>query len=67
MFNVVDTCFKSEDTLNEVHDLAETPLEGSCDVFVDEDFPNLGFDDSVLPNTFDHSHASPLVHHLLLA
>ena len=28
-FNVVDICFESKGTLDEVHDLVETPLEGS--------------------------------------
>jgi len=27
-FDVVDTCFESEDILDEVHDLVQTPLEG---------------------------------------
>jgi len=29
-------------------------------VFVPKDFPILGFDDRVLPNPLDHSHASPI-------
>jgi len=42
-----------------VHDLVKALLEGSRDVFVHKDFPNLGCD-IVLPNHIDHSHASPL-------
>jgi len=38
----VDACFDLEDTLNKVHDLPKTPLEGSCDVFIHEESPNLG-------------------------
>jgi len=52
--------FESEDTLDIVHDIAKTPFVGSCDEFVCEDFPTLGFDDSVLPNPLDHSHSSPI-------
>jgi len=43
-----------------VHDLAETPLEGSRDVFVRKESPSLGFDDCVFPNPLDHSHVSPM-------
>jgi len=43
-----------------VHDLVESPLEGSHDVLMHEESPSLGFDDIVLPNPFDHSDASPL-------
>jgi len=64
-FIVVNACFESEDTLEEVHDLAKTPLKGSRDIFVCEDFPSLGFDDSVLPSLVVHSHASLFVHYPL--
>jgi len=59
-FSVVDVFFESEDTLDEVYDPDKPPLEGSRDVFVHEESPSLGFNDSVLPNPLDHSHASPL-------
>jgi len=59
-FDVADACFKSEDTLDEVHDLDKTPLEGSCDVLVHEESPSLGFDDSFIPNPLDHSHVFPM-------
>ena len=48
-----------EDTIDKVHDLAQTSLEGSCDMFVHEDFSNVDYD-SVRSNPLDHSHASPL-------
>jgi len=57
--SVVDACFESDDIFDEVHDLAETPLEGSCDVFVCEESPSLAFDDSVIPNILEHSYVSP--------
>jgi len=60
MFSVVYACFKSEDTLGEVYNLAKTPLEESYDVFMHEESPNLGFDDSVLSNPPIHSHVSPM-------
>ena len=41
-FSIVDACFELEDALNELHDLVETPLDGSHDVFVHEGFVNLG-------------------------
>ena len=59
-FGVTDACVESEDTLEEVYNLIETPLEESRDVFVPKDSPNLGFDNNVLPNLLDHAHASPL-------
>ena len=58
-FDVSDACFKSEDILDEVHDLDETPLEGSRDVFMHEESPSLGCN-NVLPNPLDHSHVSPI-------
>jgi len=54
-FTVVDACFESEDNLDEVHDLDETPLEGSCDVFIHEESSILDFSDIVLPNPLYHS------------
>jgi len=57
--SVIDTCFESEGTLDKVHDLDETPLDRSHDLFVDKESPNLSFDDSVLPNPPIHSHAFP--------
>jgi len=55
-----NACFESEDIFDKVHDLAETHLEGSCDVFMHEESPCLGFDDCVFPNFLDHSHLSPM-------
>jgi len=52
-FSVVGACFESEDTLDKVHDLAKTPLEASCDVYVHKDFSSLCYD-IVLPNPLDH-------------
>jgi len=43
-----------------VHDLVETPLDGSHHVFLHEESPSLGFDDCVFPNPLDHSHVSPM-------
>jgi len=40
-FSVIDAWFESEDTLDEVHDLAKTPLGESRDVHVCEDFHGL--------------------------
>jgi len=59
-FGVTDACVESEDTLEEVYNLIETPLEESRDVFVPKDSPNLGFDNNVLPNLLDHFHVSPI-------
>jgi len=59
-FDVGDACFKSEDILDEVHDLDETPLEGSRDVFMHKDFPSPDFNNIVLPNPLDHSYVSPI-------
>jgi len=58
-FSVVDACFESEDTLDKVYDLHKTPLEGSRDVFVCEDFASLGCN-NVFPNPLGHSHVSPI-------
>jgi len=41
-----------------VHDLANTRLEGSHNVFMHEEFPSRGCDD-VLPNRLNHTDASP--------
>jgi len=54
---VVDECFESKNTLNEMYDLDKAPSEESCDVFMHEESPSLGFD--VLPYPLDHSHDSP--------
>jgi len=43
-----------------VHDLDKTSLEGSRDVFMNEESHSLDFDDIVLPNPVDHSHGSPV-------
>ena len=59
-FDFFDACFKSKDILDEVHGLAETPLEVSRDVFMNEESPSLGFDNNILPNPLDHSHVSPI-------
>ena len=54
----VDAYFGSEDTFDEALDLVETPLKGSCDVFVHKDFPSLGYD-IVLSNSLYHSYVFP--------
>jgi len=59
-FDVADACFRSEDILDEVYDLAETTLEGSCDVFMYKESPSLGFNDCVFLNPLDLSHVSPM-------
>ena len=59
-FDVADACFKSEDILDEVHDLVEMPLVGSRDVFMHEESPFLSFDKNVLSNPLGHSHISPV-------
>jgi len=59
-FDVAYACSELDDILDEVHDLDETPLEGSRDVFMYEEFPSLGFDNIILPNPLDHSHISCL-------
>jgi len=56
----VNACFESEDTFDDVHDLVETPLEGSCDVFAYKESPSLGFYNLVLPNPLNNSHISPM-------
>jgi len=43
-----------------VHDLVEALLAGSCDVFMHEESPNLGFDNIVLLNPLNHSYVLPL-------
>ena len=48
-----------KDTVNEVHDLVETTLEGSCDLLVHRDFSSLGCN-IVLPNPVDYSHVSSM-------
>ena len=58
-FIIVDAYFESKDSFDEVHDLAETPLEGSHDVFMHEEFPSFNYD-NILPNCLDHSYAFPL-------
>jgi len=50
----------SEDTFDEMHDVAVTPLQGSRDAFVHKDFSGLGFAKIVLPNHLDHSYVSPV-------
>jgi len=57
--DVYDACFKLEDILDEVHDLDSTPLEASRDVLMHKESPNLGFDNIALPNSLDHTNASP--------
>ena len=58
-FSVVDACFESEDTLDVVHNLVNTPLEGSPDVFMHEESPSLDCA-SVLLNPLHHSYTFPL-------
>jgi len=55
-FNVAETCLESEDAFNEVHDLTKTPLDGSCDVFVRDEFPGIGCGNVLLlePSSFTH-------------
>jgi len=55
-FSISYACFESENTLDEMYDLDKTPLEGSCDVFKNEKFPSLGFDNIVISNPLDYSH-----------
>ena len=57
-FSIANACLESADTFDEVLDLDKAPLEGPCDVFMHEESPSLGFDDSVIPNPLDHSHVS---------
>ena len=52
---------ESKHTFDVVNDLVETPLEGSCDVYVHEGSSSLGFN-YASPNPFDHSHVSPMCH-----
>ena len=59
-FDVSDACFKSEDIFDKVHDLVETPLEESHDVFMHKESPSLSFDDNVIPNPLDHFYVSPM-------
>ena len=42
-----------------MHDLDETPLEGSHDVFMHEKSSSLAFDNIALPNPLDHTYVSP--------
>ena len=56
-FNVVCACFKSKDTLDEVHDLVRTPLKGSRDMVTHKAIPSLDCT-SVLSNPLDHSYVS---------
>jgi len=58
-FNVVDAYFESEDTLYEVYNIVETPLKGSRDLFMHEDFPS-PVCDIIIPNLPDHFDVSPL-------
>ena len=57
--SVIDACFGSEDTLDEMHDLVEIPLEGSRDVFMHEKSHSLGCT-NVLLNPLYHSHVLPM-------
>jgi len=57
--SVVDVYVELEDTLDEVYDLVEAPLEGSCHVSMHEEFPSCS-DDIDLPNHLDHSPISPM-------
>ena len=52
-----DASFELEDTLDEVHNLDKTHLEGSRDMFMREESSSLGCN-NVLPNPLDHSHVS---------
>jgi len=55
--DVSNACFESGDAFDEVHDVAHTPLEGSCDVFMHRESPSLDYD-ICTSNPLDHSHAS---------
>ena len=57
--SVVDVCFESEDTFDEVQDLVEIPLEWPYAVFKHEE-PTSLVCPSVLPKPLDYSHTSPL-------
>jgi len=56
---VIDVCFDSKDTVDEVYDLVKIPLEGFCDLFMHENFPSLGFN-IILPNPLNHSYVFPM-------
>ena len=43
-----------------MRDLVETSLEGSCNVFMHEESPRLGFNNIVVSNPLGHSHVSPV-------
>jgi len=60
LIDVVNAYFELEDTFDKEHDLTKTPLEEPCDVFMREESPSLGSDDSFLSKPLDYSHASPL-------
>jgi len=59
LLGFVDACFESEDTLDEMYDPVETPLDRSRDVFMHEKSPSLGCA-NVFPNPLDRSHFLPL-------
>jgi len=56
--SVIDACFELEDTFCKVHDVVETPLEGSRHVLMHKESPSLGFDDCVFFNPLYHTHVS---------
>ena len=58
-FDVSDACFKFENILDEVHDLDKTLLEGSCDLFMHEEFTSLSCNND-LPNPIDDFHVLPI-------
>jgi len=54
-FSVVDACFESENTLEELHDLVSTPLEGCRYECVHKGSSSPGCN-NFLPNPLDHFH-----------
>jgi len=58
-FDVSNVCFESEDIFYKVHDLVSTPLEECRDECAHEESPNLGFNNVISPNPFDHLHVFP--------
>ena len=53
----VNACEESKDIFDEMHNLVDTPLDGCCDMFVNEGCPSLGCDD-VIPIPLEHSYVS---------
>ena len=58
-FNVGVVYYESKDIFDVEHNLVETPLEVSYDMYVHEESSSLGCN-NVLPYPLDHSHVSPV-------